>query len=177
MSYSTKCKERGIPLEVNWYRKYWRKRIKGHTPFYFKHSDTKEGYEAALREWILEKAKIDGERPYADVWHHHRQLFQIVETYWEQFGKDRSEATLAKEVRAFLESIDNHLEQPELRERIGIGGLGKQFRNEFMRTLPVYFVVARSTFERRSSVPTIMPSMGHGSAPLMSAFVPPELTT
>lgn len=136
MSYSTNCRERGVRLEVHWYkpRKCWRKRVKGHTPFYFQHPDTKQGYEAALREWILAKAKIDGERPHADIWHHHRALFQIVETYWEQFGKERSEATLAKEVRAFLESIDSHLVQPELHGRIGIGGLGKQFRNEFVGT-------------------------------------------
>ena len=135
--YAERCKEAGIKLELTWFapRKCWKKfwselpeKLK-----YLHYPNTKQGYEAALLEWAQIKATHSRNRPHADVWQHHKDTFQIVKTYWDQFGCGRTEARLKKEVDEFLEMIDEVLAQPELPEFIGIGWTTSksQFYGEF----------------------------------------------
>lgn len=134
MNYAERCKQQNIKLELSWYRArdYWCKKVGG-TPYYFKHPITLEGYRTALHEWILLKAQISGERPNAPLWQHHRDLFLLVQRYWEQFGLPTQESKLARQVDEFLEWIQEGLNQPELPPQMPIGEFssGKK-RPEFL---------------------------------------------
>ncbi|WP_166831937.1 hypothetical protein [Thalassoroseus pseudoceratinae] len=134
MSYSKRCKKNGIKIELTWFapRKKWKssKGVSDGFPVWYSKGDdtrhdTKAGYEAALHEWIIEKAKRDAERPNASVWHLHKALF-------EQVRDCCHEPQLSKDVSKFLDSIENVLSRPELPDRIGIGGLSDRFRAEFV---------------------------------------------
>lgn len=133
MSYSKRCKENGIKLELTWFnaRKKW-KSSKGYSegfPIWYSKGeatrhDTKAGYESALHEWVIEQAKRDATRPHADVWHHHKRLFEQIQAVC-------FEPQLSKDVTKFLDSIEKVLAEPKIPERIGVGGLSKRFKAEF----------------------------------------------
>lgn len=113
-------KEKGIDLELGWFdrKKCWKK-YKGKV-YYLHHPNSKAGYEAALLEWAQKKAQLDNERPNAAIFQHHKRTFQIVKTYWEQFGLPRSEVTLAKQVDQMIDWIDDCLIQPALPQPVEI---------------------------------------------------------
>jgi len=112
--------DKGIKLELTWFKpkKCWKK-FKGKV-FYMSHPNSKSGYEAALLEWAQKKAELDHERPNAAIFQHHKALFQIVKTYWEQFGLPRSEVTLAKQVDQMIDWLDECLVQPTLPDPMAI---------------------------------------------------------
>ena len=63
-------------------------------------------------------ARLDGERPNAKQFHHHRDLFRLVQQWYDHFGVPEPEAKLSKYVPQFLEWIDEQLEKPELPQQI-----------------------------------------------------------
>lgn len=133
MNYAERMKQQNVKLELSWYkaRNCWSKKL-GPKAHYLYHPITQDGYQAALHEWILLKAQIDGERPDADLWHHHRDLFLQVQRYWQQFGLSSSESKLAKQVDEFLEWIESGLNQPVLLKQMPIGSFcGSRLRTEF----------------------------------------------
>ncbi|MCA8998125.1 MAG: tyrosine-type recombinase/integrase [Planctomycetaceae bacterium] len=121
-------KAKGNRLQLGWFkpRNCWKKFKDGKT-YYLHHPNSKAGYEAALLEWAQITARLDDERPNADIWKHHRRLFQIVKTYYERFGIASSERSIAKQVDEFLEAIEEVLIQPELPDQIGGGWVMQKF--------------------------------------------------
>jgi integrase len=115
MNWADRQRERGVRLELTPWpsRNYWKKFRDGKT-HYLKHPLTKEGYEAALLEWSGIVARLDGERPNAQQYHHHRDLFTLVQEWYDHFGTPTDEAKLSKYVAEFLLWIEEQLKQPEL---------------------------------------------------------------
>lgn len=112
--------EKGIKLELTWFKpKTCWKKFKGKV-HYLHHPNSQSGYEAALLEWAQKKAQLDNERPNAEIFQQHKRTFQIVKTYWEQFGLPRSEVTLAKQVDQMIDWIDECLIQPALPQPVEI---------------------------------------------------------
>ncbi|HUE14829.1 MAG TPA: hypothetical protein VMR25_11740, partial [Planctomycetaceae bacterium] len=107
-------KERKIRLELSTHDNRCWKKFRDGKHHYFMHPLTKEGYEAALREWTLLSAKLDGERPNAPQYHHQRDLFTLVQSWYDRFGVPKDEAKLAQQVEQFLDWIAKELEQPTL---------------------------------------------------------------
>jgi integrase len=114
-TWADRQEERSIHLELSQHkaRGCWKKYRDGKT-FYLKHPLTKEGYEAALLEWSQIVARLDGERPNAQQYHHHRDAFRLVQNWYDHFGVPKDETKLAKQVEQFLEWIEEQLKQPEL---------------------------------------------------------------
>ncbi|PQO27635.1 hypothetical protein C5Y96_19095 [Blastopirellula marina] len=148
MNYAEYCKANGIPLDLTPHtpRNCWKK-YKGGDTFYFKHPLTKEGYRAALEEWILTKAKFSGERPNAQVYQHHQELFGKVVQYYEAFGTPADERALHKDVTSFLEFLAECLTQPYLSDTVTVMQFFKDhpaFKAEFMELpysslgMPIY---------------------------------------
>jgi len=115
MNFAQRSKAQNVKLELSWYpqRTCWRKKFKGRA-YYFQQPITQDGYLTALHEWVLLKARLDGDRPHADLWQHHRELFLQVQRYWQQFGLPTEESKTARQVDEFLVWIEDWLEQPVL---------------------------------------------------------------
>lgn len=104
--------------------------------YYFKHPDTKEGYDLALTEWMLLRDKLDGQRPHATIYHDHIDLFSQIVDYYNQFGTPKDEQPLRRQVEAFIEWINELLKEPTLEpnmrvNRFLLGGKNKAFAEEF----------------------------------------------
>jgi integrase len=119
MNWAERQKQRGVRLELSPHpeRNCWKKYRDG-KHHYLHFPITKEGYEAALLEWSKIMARLDGERPNAKQFHHHRDLFRLVQQWYDHFGVPEPEAKLSKYVPQFLEWIDEQLEKPELPQQI-----------------------------------------------------------
>lgn len=115
MNYADYMDANGFKRELTPHppRNCWKKYIGGKTK-YFDHPLTKAGYAAALEEFVLLKAKMAGERPHAQVYHHHTQLFGQVIKYYEAFGVAHDERDLHREVQQFIKFIDDELAKPHL---------------------------------------------------------------
>jgi hypothetical protein len=113
-NWAQRQKERKVHLELSPHDGRCWKKYKGGKHHYFPYPLTKEGYESALRDWALLSAKLDGERPNAEQYHHHRDLISLVQQWYDRFGVPKDEAKLAKQVGQFLEWLNEQLERPEL---------------------------------------------------------------
>ena len=143
-TWADRQQQRGIPLVLSQHkaRGCWKKYRDGKT-YYLKHPLTKEGYEAALLEWSSIVARLDGERPNARQFFHHRELFTLVQNWYDHFGLPQNEAKLAKQVEQFLAWIDEQLKQPELPYTMPAGAFtNATTRPEFMAE----FVLAPGAF-------------------------------
>src|SRR5690606_34877437 len=96
-AYSERCKANGVRLEVNWWKGgtkkkgCWRKKVDGKQRYFF-FPDTKDGYQQALLALAQLKARIDLNRPNADVFQHHKMVFQRVKAYYDHFGVPLSDS-------------------------------------------------------------------------------------
>ncbi|HWL08428.1 MAG TPA: tyrosine-type recombinase/integrase [Planctomicrobium sp.] len=134
MNYAERSKASGIRLELTPHnpRNCWKKKHEGKT-HYFHHPLTQAGYQDALLDWVKLKASIDSKRPNAHVWHSHRELFQQVQKYWQQFGIPKPERKLAEQVDSFLAFIETKLEDTQLSSLIPFHEFtGNQFKSEFV---------------------------------------------
>ncbi len=115
MNWAERQKERGVRLELSPHpdRNCWKKFRDG-KHHYLHFPITKEGYEAALLEWSKIVARLDGERPHAQTFFRHRDLFRLVLNWYDHFGVPDTEAKLSKQVEQFLAWLDEQLEEPEL---------------------------------------------------------------
>ncbi|QDU94044.1 tyrosine-type recombinase/integrase [Lignipirellula cremea] len=115
MNYAERCKVNGVKLELTAHkaRSIWKKKHKGKV-YYFHQPLTKSGYEAAVLEWLQVRAKLDAERPNADVWQEHQEMFRRIAEYWEKFGLPSNERKLAKQVAEFVDFLEIGLTLPEL---------------------------------------------------------------
>ncbi|HET6325815.1 MAG TPA: tyrosine-type recombinase/integrase [Planctomycetaceae bacterium] len=114
MNWAERQKERGVRLELTPHDgRCWKKFRDGKT-HYLPFPVTKEGYEAALLEWAQRSARLNGERPNAKLYHHHREVIGLVQQWYDHFGVAKDEARLSKYVAEFLAWIEELLKQPEL---------------------------------------------------------------
>lgn len=133
--WSDRQKEGGAKLELTWFvaRSTWKKKHNGAT-HYFKHPNSKEGYEAALRGWLLKKSELSGSRKNSDVFKLHMKLFQDVQKWYDQFGTPSSEGKVQEQVGAFLAWLDDLHQEPELPNRLPVMGFSRpNLRPEFFR--------------------------------------------
>jgi len=139
ITWAERQKERGIKLELTPFppRNCWKKYRDGKM-FYFKFPLTKAGYESALLEWKTTLAKIDEKRPHAKTYHHHRDLFEAVQGWFNRFGVPESEKKLASHVDEFLKLLDDLFAEPELKQTIPFlhftdGRKRREFYVEFIK--------------------------------------------
>jgi len=106
MGFSDRQKQAGIRLELTWFepRKCWKKKHSGKVK-YFRHPDTKAGYEAALQEWFGIKDELQGKQKNAPLFNHFNSLFGKVQKWYDAFGVPASETKLSQQVSAFLDYL------------------------------------------------------------------------
>jgi integrase len=134
MNYAEASKSKGIKLELSTFRDHWRKSINGQMK-YFRHPQTKAGYEAALQEMFLLKAQIDGSRPHIGTYKHHLQLFNSCLAYYDAFGVPLTERKLHRQIQQLVEVINDQLQQPTLQQKIDVNEFllrNKEFNQEFV---------------------------------------------
>lgn len=115
-NWADRQKAAGVKLELSAYpaRSCWKKYHKGKTK-YFNHPITKEGYEAALLEWLQYKSQVDQDRPNAGLYNHYKALFEQVQGWYDMHGAAAvSEQKTAKQVSHFLFWIEEQLAEPIL---------------------------------------------------------------
>jgi len=123
MTFSERAKAQGIKLETNWWnggtnkKGCWRKKVKGRQHYFF-FADTKDGYQQSVLALAQLKAKLNNDRPHADIWQHHKTTFQAMKGYYDQFGVPMVERKIAKQAEAVVNWIDETLLLPELPEPI-----------------------------------------------------------
>lgn len=139
MTFDEVSKSKGIKLELSTFRDHWRKFFGGKM-FYFKHPQTKTGYESALREWYLLKATIDSERPNAKTYIHHIEIFEGVLKYWDAFGVPSTEKQLRRQVIDFVGFLKAEIQKPVLVSSVPIIEFvikNKQFDSEFVQNISI----------------------------------------
>lgn len=133
MQWSDRQKSTGNRLELTWFaaRNLWKKKHEGKV-HYFKFPNTKEGYEAALHEWLQQKLQLTGLRKNFDVYEAHREIFEQVLTWYLQFGVPDLERKLYEQVQAFLDWLRVEVSRPELMNQLPVGAFcGTTLRNQF----------------------------------------------
>lgn len=70
-------------------------------------------------------ARLDGDRPNAKQFHRHRDLFRLVQQWYDHFGVPEPEKDFPKQVEEFLAWIDEQLEKPELPEELPIDSFSR----------------------------------------------------
>jgi integrase len=136
IGWAERQKATGAKLELTWFanRSTWKKKYDD-VVFYFKHPDSKAGYEAALQEWFLKKSELSGTRKNADVIQHYMKLFRAVQKWYDQFGTPVAEAAVVEQVAAFLAWLDLLYLDTELPDRLPVGTFSRpdDLRPEFYR--------------------------------------------
>jgi integrase len=135
MNWAERQKERGVRLELTPHDDRCWKKFRGGKTHYLMHPLTKGGYEAAVLEWSKLVAKLDSERPNAKQFHHHQEIFGLVQNWYDHFGVPDNESKVPKQVAQFLEWLDEQLEEPELPEAIPFMAFlpsRPEFRQEFV---------------------------------------------
>ncbi len=134
VNYYEYAKSKGIKLELGVHdNRMWRKKLKGKM-YYFGQPLTREGYAAALEEWVLLRSKIAGTRQWADVYQHNIRVFEQVLAYWDAFGLPAAEANLCKQVQKYVDFVKEQFNEPQLKRDIPIGGIlfsNREFSKEF----------------------------------------------
>ncbi len=138
MSYSKRIKAKGEKLQLSWWaggstaKGQWRKKIKG-KHFYFRHPDTKAGYEEALSEYFAVKNQLSEDRPNFSIWNNAKEVFGKVQDYYDRFGIPSGEAKIAKEVGRILTWLDEEMKKPNLSPIIWLDDFEpvSGFRKEF----------------------------------------------
>ena len=108
MLWSERQKAAGVKLVIQWFapRSIWRKKSGNAAPYYFKHPNSREGYEAALAEWFQKKKELDGTKPHSEHVEHLQKLYGDVQKWYDAFGVPATEARLADQVSVFLAWLD-----------------------------------------------------------------------
>ncbi len=134
MRFSEECKQKKIKIELTTHDggRCWKKFADKKT-YYFNFPDTKEGYSQALEQWYLVKAQVASERPHAEVFRHHIDLFNKCLSYYENFGTVPSETKLHAEIKAFVDYVKDLLSQPKLTMIVPLNGFERkhEFFEEF----------------------------------------------
>ena len=118
-NWADRQKEAGVKLELtaNPERNAWKKYsklipTKSHTK-HFSHPINKEGYEAALTEWLNYKAELEFEQPYKARIKHYQDIFKPVQKYFDQVAEQTTkDKRLATQVDDFLNWLDEAFENP-----------------------------------------------------------------
>lgn len=138
MAWSDRQKDLGIRIELTWFapRSTWRKKHNGKA-LYFKYPNTKAGYEAALEDWYRKRAELNFERPHAEIFQLHIELFEQIQKYYSAFGVPATEKKLHFQVGEFIEWLDEQQKEFELPSVIPIGAFASgqkraEFRAEFV---------------------------------------------
>ncbi|QDU50479.1 hypothetical protein [Gimesia panareensis] len=118
MSYSSYCKRNKIKLALSPYRRSgnwhsWRGYLKGHPRKYYKHPDTKDGYNAALSEFVNWQNSLKENREWAVEIQHHQRLFEQVEKWYSLHGIPEGEEHSARYVSSFLNWLNDSFESEQ----------------------------------------------------------------
>ncbi|WP_417376743.1 hypothetical protein [Gimesia maris] len=153
-NWAERQKANGVKLQLTPYpaRNCWKKYHKGNVRYIY-HPITKDGYESAILEWAQIKAEIDQGRPNAKVYHHHKELFQSVQGWYDSHGAaNTQEKRIAKQVDQFLIWIDGELQKPELEESLPSDDFTseskrKEFYHEFVAILDIEGIFGFDDYE------------------------------
>lgn len=136
-TWSDRKKAAGVRLELTWFaaRNCWKKKHK-EIVYYFKHSNSKSGYEAAWSEWLRKRDELDGTRKNALVYQQHKELFERVLSWYDAFGVPITEQAIHDQVQAFLSWLDELYQQPDLTDSLPMGAFCRpnkraEFYHEF----------------------------------------------
>ncbi|HBL43401.1 MAG TPA: hypothetical protein DDZ90_08420 [Planctomycetaceae bacterium] len=114
-NWANRQKAKGIKLELQAYpaRGCWKKRH-NHKIYYFKHPITKDGYEAALLEWLKHKAELNFEKPYMALIKHYLDLFKPVQNHFDQTREQTTkEQKIATQIDQFVNWLEEAFVDPE----------------------------------------------------------------
>ena len=131
--WADRQKSKKVRLELTWFanRSTWKKKYEDQV-HYFKHPNTKEGYEAALRAWQIKKSELSGTRKNADIFNRHREKFESVRNWYDQFGTPSVERVIREQVDAFLHWLEVLYQEPELPDSLPSGAFTRpNLRREF----------------------------------------------
>ena len=94
-------------------RKSWKKYRDGDVS-YFKHANSAEGYEAALREWHVELEKTKDSRPFSAEYRHHISVLHKCGEWYDRFGVPEEEDDLREIVTELHNRLESAIELDEL---------------------------------------------------------------
>jgi len=153
-TWADRQKGKGVRLELTWFapRSRWKKKHNKRT-LYFDFPCSKAGYEAALQAWFLRRTEIDGTRKNAEVFDHHKKLFERVRNWYDAFGVPASEFKLCDQIFAFLLWMEDQAKQPDLPSTIPMGAFclagtkRPEFWAEFGETPSGYTLLGMKQYE------------------------------